>query len=962
MSRKKKPVPKFYCWPQPTKPDQPYGPTPKQRELFIEELPDNEKPHLHPVDVVLYIGGARCFSKGTPVLMFSGIPKFVENIEPGELVMGPDSQPRLVTSLARGREQMYRVVPDKGEPWVCNESHNLSLWFKRSKGKGLIRERIEKISVKDYLNKSAHYKRRTHLYKVAVEFPEQEVEIDPYFLGYWLGDGTSMSTGITTMEPEVKKFAYSYADSLNLDVREQHMENNRASTYYITSHNKFNKLHRMLKEIGLIGNKHIPQKYLINSRQKRLELLAGLLDSDGCLVKHSNLHYIWANSNQELATQVAFLAASLGFRVTNSKILTKDRKRKLGCYYDRIYINGNNLDEIPCRVERKKAPRRNSKYNYLATGFKVEPVGEDDFYGFSLAGEDSRFLLADFTVVENSGKTTAAVARVVSFLLKNKGAVGVVGATNYPLLQRSALKEWTDRFTEKAPWDFLKHEPPIIIKKPSQTDKRVIFANGSQCYFLHFSDPEVLRGIDADIIHFEEASLLPDEASFEELGRRLSGRKGKVRQLILTTNPTGKGNWIDEKFKLHQLRSNFTGEPEPIVPPCRCHLCQACLITNVQNGYDDQGHCTVCGATKETDCPGNQVFFRVIQTATTDNQHIPADLAETLKAFMDEKTHSVFVGGATEDLRQGEVYKAYSDDNVFKVDQPFDLDKDLIWTLDFNFEPQCSVIIQEQETTQGFQIKVLDEIIMWNALPEHAAQAFCNHPEVLAWKESNRTVFVYGDPAGLYGTGAGLAPSFYKIIYDVLIKHGFDVRIMMKRPDKDAIYKEPVKIPVAGRIDAVNCMLRTAEEPPRIRMMLNPRCKFLKRSLREVRWCEDGKNIDKSVDKRAARKPDKTNAVMTHPTDALGYYVYKRFPIIKTKKGVPFIQIPGETIMEIRGGSVIQSDRASISVRAQQKIDDRIKRREERRQAKEDEEYRQNNSIRGQLDRYGIWGSGFSLF
>lgn len=122
--------------------------------------------------------------------------------------------------------------------------------------------------------------------------------------------------------------------------------------------------------------------------------------------------------------------------------------------------------------------------------------------------------------VLGSGKTISAVARILQYMLKYKGAVAIVGAQNYPLLQRTALKGIQDRFTDVVPWDHMDYEKPLIIKKPTPNDKRVILANGSQAHMIHFNKPEVLRGIDADIIMFEEACLLPNKDSFDELTRR----------------------------------------------------------------------------------------------------------------------------------------------------------------------------------------------------------------------------------------------------------------------------------------------------------------------------------------------------------------------------------------------------------------------------------------------------------
>src|SRR5690606_5828158 len=77
--------------------------------------------------VQLPCGGGKCLGKDTPVMMYDGRVKPVQDIRVGDLLIGPDSQPRTVLSLARGREMMYRITPTKGDPYVVNASHILSL-------------------------------------------------------------------------------------------------------------------------------------------------------------------------------------------------------------------------------------------------------------------------------------------------------------------------------------------------------------------------------------------------------------------------------------------------------------------------------------------------------------------------------------------------------------------------------------------------------------------------------------------------------------------------------------------------------------------------------------------------------------------------------------------------------------------------------------------------------------------
>jgi superfamily II DNA or RNA helicase len=77
--------------------------------------------------VSAYPGFGKCLGRGTGVLMFNGVVKNVEDVCVGDYLCGDDSTPRLVASLARGREEMVRVTSSTGESFVCNRSHILSL-------------------------------------------------------------------------------------------------------------------------------------------------------------------------------------------------------------------------------------------------------------------------------------------------------------------------------------------------------------------------------------------------------------------------------------------------------------------------------------------------------------------------------------------------------------------------------------------------------------------------------------------------------------------------------------------------------------------------------------------------------------------------------------------------------------------------------------------------------------------
>src|SRR3990167_7389495 len=361
----------------------------------------------------------KCLGRGTKVVMFDGTLKNVEDIEVGDQLMGDDSTPRNVFSLARGREKMYWVRQNKGINYRVNESHILSLKRSRNEYKHKNGD-ILNISIKEYNEKSDKFHSNYKGYKVAIDFKEQPLTIEPYFLGLWLCDGHSSSVNITTQDSEIVDYLNSYAKKLNLQVTKQNSKD-RCPVYGITSGqrgiSKFedNSLQAKLRELGILKNKHIPHIYLQNSQINRLELLAGLIDSDGYYDKEFNVFEI-VQKNENLAKEIKFLADSLGFRVSFKVKKAKIKKIDYECDVYRLRIVGD-LDKIPTKIKRKKARELIAKRNFQHTGIKIEYDKVDDYYGFTIDG-NHLFLLEDMTVTHN---TSFILNTVNNLITKGKG-------------------------------------------------------------------------------------------------------------------------------------------------------------------------------------------------------------------------------------------------------------------------------------------------------------------------------------------------------------------------------------------------------------------------------------------------------------------------------------------------------------------------------------------------------------
>jgi len=403
-----------------------------------------------------------CFGKDTPIRMYNGDVKMVQDILPGDLLMGDDSIERNVLSTVCGQDDLYKIIPNKGDPWVCNSNHILvckisdeSQFYSYKYKKGQIIE----LTVLDYLKLSKYQKRGLVLYSVGVDYPEKQHIIDPYLYGLWLGDGASAEPAITNVDKEVINYIYNYAkeggykvvikedgityrlskkrtaifdcyDRNNNFINRYHsrkdaatklgLNENLISNYtkyvgyykgykFISHGRQINYIQRFLSSNNLIRNKHIIKDYLVDSIDNRLKLLAGIIDTDGhrCTTKNKCVYEITLKL-PILAEQVKDLALSCGFGSTiHAKIATLKRPNKpiYTCPVYRVRIYGFDMHRIHCLIPRKKMPiienkNKNSR-NPKHTGFRVELMGVGNYYGFIIDG-NRRFLLSDYTVVHNT--------------------------------------------------------------------------------------------------------------------------------------------------------------------------------------------------------------------------------------------------------------------------------------------------------------------------------------------------------------------------------------------------------------------------------------------------------------------------------------------------------------------------------------------------------------------------------
>jgi len=394
----------------------------KFKEFRQPQLTAIERIHTTDKRFILPQGPTGCHRAGQNILMFDGTVKPVEEIQAGDLLMGPDSQPRKVLHLIRGFGPMVEIRPVKGESWVVNEDHVLTL-VRTNLHPHHVRSdckdgNIVDVTVRDWLGWSKTQKHLHKLFRVPVEFAKSPLlPLDPYVLGLLIGDGSlKYQIGFTKPDVPVRVAVVRNATTSGLRIRKQR------GTLYVARRGRRedNPILKAVRSLGLdvqSPRKFIPHIYKTASREHRLALLAGLLDIDGY---EGNNCFEFSSSSEQLAHDVASLARGLGFAGYVHQlhgVRRFERRSYLGERYWRVSISGDGIS-IPTRISRKQALSRRQKKDVLRTGFKVIPTGTiEPFFGFVLDG-DGRYLLGDFTVTHNSGKTLIIAA--VQKLLKER--------------------------------------------------------------------------------------------------------------------------------------------------------------------------------------------------------------------------------------------------------------------------------------------------------------------------------------------------------------------------------------------------------------------------------------------------------------------------------------------------------------------------------------------------------------
>lgn len=391
-------------------------------------------------------GPCGCHVAGQGILLVDGAVKAVEDVVVGDQLMGPMGEPRNVLALARGRQETVEIRPIKGVPWRVNLDHVLTLVR-------IDNDEVIDVRVRDWMDWSHTQKALHKLFRSPVVFAPtpMPLPLDPYFLGVLLGDGSLSIDGhvaVTKPDLQIRAAAIEVAHTLGLRVRSDDQVHHLVGPIG----NKHNSLLQILRELGLMPirceDRFIPAPYKVASLHERRALLAGLLDTDGSLTGRACYDYI--SKSRKLAEGVVYVARSIGLAAYLRPCLKRCQTGHESTYF-RVSISGN-THTVPCRIPRKMAPVRVQRKNALRTGFEVVPTGVvEPYFGFSL-DSDGRYLLDDFTVTHNTGKSVAYAVPAIHHAHHEKKRVVI--ATANIALQEQLVRKDLPMLASVLPWPF----------------------------------------------------------------------------------------------------------------------------------------------------------------------------------------------------------------------------------------------------------------------------------------------------------------------------------------------------------------------------------------------------------------------------------------------------------------------------------------------------------------------------
>lgn len=286
----------------------------------------------------------------TPILTDNGW-KNHGDLRLGDKVIGSDGKFTTITLIHPKYHTTHKVTMSDGSEIYCHYRHEWTVFDRVSnRWKTLeTKEMLEKLQI---IEKSGKVRNRYMLpLKPIIQGEEKELHIHPYVFGAWIGDGTTSKPRLS--DPECDSAIFDKIIECGYPMKKRYVHN---TTGVISA--EFENLKQGLNKYGLCNrydkdNKYIPEDYLHASIEQRLQLLAGLLDTDGTLNKKEH-RYQYSTTSEKVKDGIVELINTFGWRVCAVKCAPHTSSYGIVGKKDCYVISFNPTIHIPCVLERKR--------------------------------------------------------------------------------------------------------------------------------------------------------------------------------------------------------------------------------------------------------------------------------------------------------------------------------------------------------------------------------------------------------------------------------------------------------------------------------------------------------------------------------------------------------------------------------------------------------------------------------
>ena len=573
-----------------------FVPYPKQKEVL---------PYLGKGNIIFY-GGARGGGKMQTLDSIVLTPygeRRMGDLKVGDIISNPNGSPQKIIQIhPHGEQEIYRLIFEDGASTEVGLEH---LWLTR-----ITSSRKTKITDNDYLNDEDFGDGNIMDTKAIIEWIDKKNQSDddkvikkqhlciplcnpikftksykydmrkihPYILGVLIGDGSitegSVSTntvGYTGIDQEIDEKII----NLGYNVR----ANGKAKTIY------YEGIKDELIRIGIHGTssltKFIPEPYKYSTIEQRIELMQGLMDTDGYVDDRGHMSY--TTISKQLAIDVQWVVRSLGGKATIKKDIAgyKDsdgtfiRCNDAYTVYFNTKINPD-LVHLPRKKARCKYEFNNGVSELQRRIVGYEYVGRKEAQCITVSHPNGLYITDDFIVTHNS-----ALALFIAVLV----------AIRYPNIRivciRKTYPELEQVFIDKLKLKY----PEVAFKYKYLTQSKTArFSNGSRIVFKACetrADAEKIQGDEYQLMIIDEALNFAQQLIERMSGSvRNAGIKNWKATVLMTGNP---GGISDAYFKSRFVRPDYSKwTEEQLKHKDRYIFIEAKLKDNPSLDNDDQ--------------------------------------------------------------------------------------------------------------------------------------------------------------------------------------------------------------------------------------------------------------------------------------------------------------------------------------------------------------------------------------